>query len=144
MPVVKIIHTAIPPLEEMRPDVACGSELIFHGRVRPDENGKKIVALEYEHYAGMAEKVLDELIKDTISRFDLIDMLCIHRVGQVIAGDISVRIIVWSAHRKKGQDALAYFIDKLKTDVPIWKWAVTGNGDRFPTGNRPDTDGENR
>ena len=134
MPVVKIISHAIPPLEEMRADVDCGAELIFHGRVRANENGKKIVALEYEHYAGMAEKVLEDLMQETMSRFELTDMLCIHRVGMVAAGDVSVRIIVWSAHRQKGQEALAYFIDRMKTDVPIWKWAVTDGGEHFPTG----------
>lgn len=135
MPVVKIISHALPPLEDLHPDTGSGAELIFHGRVRADENGKKIVALEYEHYAGMAERELEKLMHETISRFELTDMLCIHRVGQVAAGDISVRIIVWSAHRQKGQEALAYFIDKMKTDVPIWKWAVADSGEHFPTGN---------
>ena len=134
MPVVEIVSHAIPPLEERQPDIASGAELIFHGRVRADENGKKIVALDYEHYAGMAEKELEDLMNKTISRFELIDMLCTHRIGQVAVGDVSVRIIVWSAHRGEGQEALAYFIDKMKTDIPIWKWAVTEDGDRFPTG----------
>ena len=38
-----------------------GAELIFNGRVRNMEQGKEIIALEYEQYEGMAEVELKKI-----------------------------------------------------------------------------------
>lgn len=135
MPFIQIISDSMPPFVDTRNRKDSGAEIIFHGCVRKEEDGKEIVALEYEYYAGMAEQVLSDLAKETIIKFKLNDLLCIHRTGHVSAGEISVRVVVWSKHRKEGEDALEYFISKMKTEVPIWKWAITAEGDRFPTGN---------
>jgi molybdopterin synthase catalytic subunit len=135
MPFIQIISDSMPPFSDYRNRKDSGAEIIFHGCVRKEEEGKEIIALDYEYYSGMAEKVLSDLADETVKKYNLNDLICIHRTGQVAVGEISVRVVVWSKHRIQGEDALEYFISKMKTDVPIWKWAITAEGDRFPTGN---------
>jgi molybdopterin synthase catalytic subunit len=110
-----------------------GAELIFHGRVRDHEEGRAIVALEYERYEGMAERELKLLAEETARRFSVHDLFCIHRVGRVAVGEASIRVVIWSAHRAEGLEAMAWFISELKRRVPIWKWALTPAGERFPS-----------
>ena len=122
---------ATPPADDSR--TGEGSELIFHGRVRDEEHGRPIVALEYEHYAGMAEAELEKLARETVEGFRLADLICTHRVGRIGVGESSLQVIVWSKHRAEGLRAMGHFIRQLKLRVPIWKWAVTPDGERFPS-----------
>jgi len=110
-----------------------GAEVIFHGRVRGMEEGREIVALDYEHYAGMAERELAALADEAEARFELLALEVIHRVGRVPVGDASLRVTVWSRHRQEALAAMAWFIAGLKERVPIWKWGVTAAGERFPS-----------
>ncbi|MCB9556492.1 MAG: molybdenum cofactor biosynthesis protein MoaE [Deltaproteobacteria bacterium] len=110
-----------------------GAELVFFGRVRDQEHGKPIIALEYEHYAGMAERELERLAQQTLERFAIGELHCDHRVGRVEVGHASLRVAIWSRHRQAGLEAMAWFISELKKSVPIWKWAITADGERFPS-----------
>ena len=111
-----------------------GAELVFHGVVRDTEGGRPITALYYEHYAGMAEQELHTIAAAAAERFDLDDLLCVHRVGEVPAGEASLRVVMRARHRAATLEAMAWFIQQLKTDVPIWKWGVAPGGERFPSG----------
>jgi len=130
---ISITNTQIPQLISTDLFDNAGSEIIFHGRVRDMENGQKIVALDYEQYEGMAKKKLSAIADDTKKKFGLTDIHCLHRIGRIPVGEISVRIIIWSKHRAGGLNALDWFITQLKTDVPIWKWGVNSDGERFPS-----------
>lgn len=110
-----------------------GAELVFYGRVRDEELGKKILALEYEHYQGMAEKELQQLAEDTVAKFPIGDFVCHHRVGKIAVGQASIRVSIWSKHRVESLEAMAWFISELKVRVPIWKWALTVDGERLPS-----------
>ncbi|MCZ7586092.1 MAG: molybdenum cofactor biosynthesis protein MoaE [Deltaproteobacteria bacterium] len=128
--IVRDVFDPIPPDDGRTKE---GAELVFHGRVRDDEHGRPIVALDYEHYEGMAEKELKALAEETAERFGVRDLFCAHRVGRIPVGEASLRVTIWSAHRREGLDAMAFFIAELKKRVPIWKWAVTADGERFPS-----------
>ena len=91
-----------------------GSEIVFNGRVRSTEHGAPILALEYEHYEGMAETELNRLAEKTVSKFSIHDLFCRHRVGQIGVGEVSLHIVIWSKHRKEGLDAMTWFIAELK------------------------------
>jgi len=129
----KIINEELSPLSETDIHNDDGSEILFHGRVRDEENGKKIVALDYEYYQPMAEKKLQSVGETAVQKFKIHKLLCIQRVGYVKVGEIALRVIIYSRHRKEGIKALDWFISELKNEVPIWKWGVTENGQRFPT-----------
>ena len=83
MIITEIVHGRIIhfPTDETRRDE--GAELVFNGRVRSTENGKLILALEYEHYSGMAEKELNGLAEETVEKFPLRDLFCRHRIGRI-------------------------------------------------------------
>lgn len=136
---IQIISEPLTAIESVDSHTHDGSEIIFHGRVRDNENNNKIIGLDYEYYPGMAEKKLNELAEHTLTKFGISSLICIHRVGLVPVGEISVRIIIWSGHRAEGLKAMDWFIMHLKKDVPIWKWGVTANGKKFPSKIKPDT-----
>ena len=119
------------PTDDSRRDE--GAELVFNGRVRGTEHGKLILALEYEHYSGMAEKELNDLALETAEKFPLRDVFCRHRVGRINIGETSLHVTIWSKHRKEGLEAMTYFITELKKRVPIWKWAVLMDGEKIPS-----------
>jgi len=119
------------PTDDSRRDE--GAELVFNGRVRGTEHGKLILALEYEHYSGMAEKELNDLALETAEKFPLRDVFCRHRVGRINIGETSLHVAIWSKHRKEGLEAMTYFITELKKRVPIWKWAVLMDGEKIPS-----------
>ena len=119
------------PTDDSRRDE--GAELVFNGRVRGIEHGKLILALEYEHYSGMAEKELNDLALETAEKFPLRDVFCRHRVGRINIGETSLHVAIWSKHRKEGLEAMTYFITELKKRVPIWKWAVSMDGEKIPS-----------
>ena len=110
-----------------------GSELFFNGRVRSKEEGKVIKALEYEQYEGMAETELKLLAEESILKFPISDISCIHRIGKIPVGETSLHAAIWSKHRKEGLEAISYFISELKRRVPIWKWAILEDGRKVPS-----------
>ncbi|HIC74960.1 MAG TPA: molybdenum cofactor biosynthesis protein MoaE [Candidatus Marinimicrobia bacterium] len=110
-----------------------GAELVFNGRVRGTEQGQDILALEYEHYEGMAEQELQSLADETMAKFLIQDLFCRHRVGRITIGEASLHVAIWSQHRKEGLQAMTYFIRELKERVPIWKWAILVSGERVPS-----------
>lgn len=111
---VELTSHEIPALEPDDSHENEGSEIIFHGRVRRIENNEDIIGLEYEHYPGMTEKKLNELAEQTVAKFGISEISCIHRVGLVRVGEISVRIVIWSGHRTEGLTALDWFIVQTK------------------------------
>ena len=110
-----------------------GAELVFNGRVRATEDDKNITALEYEYYEGMAEEELTQLAEKTMNKFPIHDLFCRHRIGRVDVGETSLHVSIWSKHRREGLDAMDWFISELKKCVPIWKWAILGDGSRIPS-----------
>lgn len=105
-----------------------GAVLCFDGMVRPLEDGKRLLALDYEAYSPMAERQLDRLAQGTVERFGLIALRVHHSVGVVPVGEVSLRLQVAAKHRKPAIEAMDHFIDALKRDVPIWKRPVFDGG----------------
>ncbi len=129
---VRLVSGPLPEPElSSRPDA--GAELIFHGRVRAGEGGREIRALFYEHYLEMAERSLDALAREIVAEHGLLELSCLHRVGEVPLGEASLRVTIRSGHRREAIDALDAFVRRLKEDVPIWKWGVAPDGTRFPS-----------
>ena len=130
---VKIINKPITPFISDDSRKQDGAELIFNGRVRNTENGKEIIALEYEQYEGMAELELKNIAHLTCEQFPINDLFCQHRVGIINIGEISLHVVIWSKHRKEALAAMDWFILRLKKLVPIWKWAIMTDNTRVPS-----------
>ncbi|HTC48005.1 MAG TPA: molybdenum cofactor biosynthesis protein MoaE, partial [Candidatus Aquilonibacter sp.] len=86
----------------------------------------------------MAVKQMNALAEQALQQFSVRDVAIVHRLGRLEIGEISVLIVVASAHRVAGFDACRWLIDTLKRTVPIWKkeyfedGAVWADGEPFP------------
>jgi len=102
-------------------DDAAGAFVSFEGRVRNNNEGQKVLSLEYEAYVDMAISEGASVIDEAARRFDLIGALCVHRTGSLSIGDVAVWIGVISGHREEAFAACRFIIDEVKLRVPIWK-----------------------
>lgn len=115
-----------------------GAAVIFEGVVRNNTRGRPTLYLDYEAYEPMALKQMEELAVQAMGRFKIRDVALVHRLGRLQIGEISVLIVVASAHRVAAFEACRWLIDTLKRTVPIWKkeyfedGAVWADGEPFP------------
>jgi molybdopterin synthase catalytic subunit len=100
-----------------------GGRCLFTGCVRPEENGRAIDRLDYEHYEGMAQSELRKLAEEACRRWGLNAVRIVHRVGPVPVGAESVVIVTAAGHRAEAFEAARFAIEELKKKVPIWKSA---------------------
>ncbi|MGH9375987.1 MAG: molybdenum cofactor biosynthesis protein MoaE [Terriglobia bacterium] len=98
-----------------------GAVAVFEGVVRNHSHGRKTIYLEYEAYEPMALSTLREIGEEASRQFPIHHLGMVHRIGRIEIGEISVVIIVTSAHRAAAFDACRYAIDELKRRAPIWK-----------------------
>lgn len=108
-----------------------GAVVSFVGTVRDVNDGANVSAMELEHYPGMTEQALGDIIERARARWELIDALIIHRVGPLQPMDQIVLVAVTSAHRGEAFAACEFIMDYLKTEAPFWKKEQTPQGARW-------------
>jgi len=112
-------------------DRGVGAIASFIGTVRDVNDDAAITGMTLEHYPGMTETALAEIVDEAHRRFDICDALVIHRVGALAPGDQIVLVAVTSAHRGMAFDACEYVMDLLKTRAPFWKKERMPDGERW-------------
>jgi molybdopterin synthase catalytic subunit len=112
-------------------DERAGAVATFQGTVRRQSRGRVVVALEYEAYAGMAEKVMAEIADGVKARYELCDVAISHRTGRCEVGEVSVAIAVSAPHRQDALAACKDVIDELKERVPLWKKELYEGGEEW-------------
>ena len=110
-----------------RPDA--GACVTFEGWVRNRNEGRPVNRLEYEAYEAVAVTEGDAILNEARTRFELLDVRCVHRVGSLAIGDLAVWVGVSAAHRDDAYRASRYVIDEIKARVPIWKKEHYADGD---------------
>ena len=108
-----------------------GAVASFVGTVRDRNDGLGVSRMELEHYPGMTEKAIEQMIDAAFARFDVIGARVIHRVGPLWPGDQIVLVAVSSAHRGQAFQACEFLMDYLKTQAPFWKKESTAEGERW-------------
>jgi molybdopterin synthase catalytic subunit len=108
-----------------------GAVASFVGLVRDANDGAGISRMTLEHYPGMTEKSLAEIVEEACGRWQVIDVTVIHRVGELKPGDNIVLVVVASAHRGDAFAACEFIMDYLKTRAPFWKKEETPQGGRW-------------
>jgi len=93
----------------------------FVGLVRDYAGDEKISSMTLEHYPGMTEKQLAKLEAEACERWELQDVLIVHRYGTLNPGDRIVLVVTASAHREASLESCQFLIDWLKTKAPFWK-----------------------
>ena len=132
---VSIHSSAYDPQQELAaftaslPAGSFGATASFIGTMRDFNEGDAVTAMTLEHYPGMTEKELEAIIDDAKAKWDIIDALIVHRVGDIHPADPIVLTAVCSAHRAAAFDACRFLMEALKSRAPFWKKETLDNGD---------------
>ncbi len=108
-----------------------GALVTFTGYVRDYAPGQATQSLFLEHYPGMCEREITEICDTALSRWDVAEVLAVHRYGELHLKDQIVFVAVAGAHRGQAFLACEYVIDALKTRAPFWKRETLADGERF-------------
>ena len=110
-------------------DPDCGAIATFSGTVRRHNFNRQVIRLHYQSYKTLAVKEGNKILGEAKKQFNIINALCVHRVGDLNIGEIAVWIGVNAGHRDAAFDACRYIIDEIKNRVPIWKKEIYVDGD---------------
>ncbi len=111
--------------------VGAGALVVFTGAVRDADDGGPVQALELEHYPGMTEKSIFGILEEAGRRWSLQGARVVHRTGRLAAGEQIVLAAAAARHRGGAFAACEYIMDYLKTEAPIWKREISGDGARW-------------
>ena len=98
-----------------------GAVVTFVGLVRDFEADSTIDSLSLQHYPGMTETLLQEIVDQANKRWKLIGSSVVHRVGELLPRDQIVFVGVASQHRADAFEAAQFIMDYLKTRATFWK-----------------------
>lgn len=117
------------PLRAGLLDARAGAFASFEGWVRDHHEGRAVRGLLYEAYAALAETEGERILDETRARFDIVDVRCVHRVGELAVGELAVWVGASAGHRDAAFAACRHVIDEVKARVPIWKHERYVDGD---------------
>ena len=121
-----------------------GAVVSFVGRVRSADDGQEISSLQLEHYPGMTERALEQIIAQAKRRWPLLGVRIVHRIGALNGGENIVLVAVAAKHRGEAFAACEFLMDFLKTQVPLWKRESTREGTRWVSSRSADRAAEER
>ena len=114
-----------------------GACAVFVGNMRNSNSGREVSAMDLEYFPGMTEDHLAQIAGAAAERWNVLDLLLLHRTGKVEPGDAIVLTAAWSAHREAAFAAARFMIEDLKARAPFWKKEYTPQGEHWVKGNTP-------
>lgn len=120
-----------------------GAVVTFTGIAR-DLPEAPMEVMEIEHYPGMTEAALTEMAETAIARFNLGDVLVIHRYGRLAPGEMIMMVATAARHRADAFQAAEFLMDYLKSRAPFWKREVTATGAKWVAARTEDEDALSR
>ena len=108
-----------------------GATCAFVGTMRDFNEGDTVRAMTLEYYPGMTEKHLERIVDEARQRWDFLDALVIHRVGDILPDQPIVLVAIWSSHRGAAFEACRYIMEELKHRAPFWKKEALVQGERW-------------
>jgi molybdopterin synthase catalytic subunit len=108
-----------------------GAAAVFVGTMRDFNEATPVQAMHLDYYPGMTERHLERIATEAMQRWEIGEVLLLHRVGELLPGDPIVLIAVWSAHRAAAFAACRFLIEDLKARAPFWKKEQLANGHRW-------------
>lgn len=106
-------------------DPSSGAVVLFVGRVRNHNDGRSIRRIHYTAYTEMAQSEMNQIAEEARQKFPISQLALVHRIGNLVIGDISIAVAVGTPHRAAAFDGARFLIDTIKTRVPIWKQEFT-------------------
>lgn len=142
---VEVRPQPFEPWDELREYQQCaglqaggyGATALFVGTMRDLNEGDGVHAMTLEHYPGMTDRYLQRICAEAVARWAIVDVLLLHRVGDLRPADPIVLVAVWSVHRKEAFDACRYIMEELKSKAPLWKKEQLDSGSRWVQKNTP-------
>ncbi len=141
------VELRVKPFDPWREISACqarldgrgniGAATSFVGTMRDFNEDRTVERMMLEHYPGMTEQHLREICAEVERRWEVIDCLILHRVGEIRVGEAIVLVAVWSSHRAEAFDACRFMIEDLKARAPFWKKEFTQDGECWVEKNTP-------
>ncbi len=110
-------------------DAGAGAIAQFIGVMRDLNDGDTVLEMELEHYPGMTERCIQEIIDEAGQRWPIMAARVIHRVGRLSPKDKIVFVAVSAPHRHDAFQACEFIMDFLKTHAPFWKKERLSNGE---------------
>lgn len=106
-----------------------GAVVSFTGLARAD--GGETRALDLQAYPGFTEAEIARIAETARRRFDLDDLMILHRIGAVAPGEPIVFVATAASHRRPAFEGCDYLMDFLKSRAPFWKKRRGPDGDRW-------------
>ena len=120
-----------------------GAVVTFTGIVRNSDAGD-LTCMQIEHYPGMTENALTQIAEQAQSRWELNDVLVIHRHGELRPGDQIMMVATAARHRRAAFEAADFLMDYLKSRAPFWKREMTSEGAEWVAAKDEDEDALSR
>ena len=114
-------------LELLVSDHRAGAVVSFSGNVRAHDDGRQVASLTYEGHPS-AQQVLGEVAREIASRYEIVALAVVHRVGPIPIGEAALVAAVATAHRGEAFDACRALVDLTKERLPVWKHQVFADG----------------
>ncbi len=112
-----------------------GATAVFVGSMRDFNEDEDVRRMTLEHYPGMTERYLEEICHEANQRWELVEILVVHRVGDLLPGEPIVLVAVWSGHRAAAFEASRHVMEELKSHAPFWKKETLDRGQRWVSKN---------
>lgn len=122
-------------------NAGAGAVVTFEGRVRNNNDGRRVTLLHYDAYTEMAEDVLRDIRRRTCAAFPISSVDLLHRVGTLSVGETAVVVTVAAAHRSAAFDAARFAIEAVKAELPVWKQEEYEDGSRLWLDGQPAKEG---
>jgi molybdopterin synthase catalytic subunit len=116
-----------------------GAVAAFTGYVRRSNEQRQVDSMELEHYPGMTENSITDILQQAADRWPLFAASVVHRVGKLNPGDRIVWVGVSSSHREAAFSACEFIMDYLKTRAPFWKKELGPGGGHWVSAREADT-----
>jgi molybdopterin synthase catalytic subunit len=111
-------------------DDAAGANVLFTGTTRGVTDGVRTSRLAYEAHEPLARAQLARLRDEAITHYALTACVVSHRLGDVAVGETSVAIATSAPHRRAAFAAAEWLMERIKSEVPIWKCEEAADGGR--------------
>lgn len=111
------VDRIIAQCQESRSGAIC----VFVGTTRQFTKGVETEYLEYESHREMALAQMKLLVQEVRGLWPVNRCAAIHRLGRVDIAEPSIVVAVSSPHRKESFEACESLVDRIKTEVAIWK-----------------------
>jgi molybdopterin synthase catalytic subunit len=109
-------------------DPRSGALVVFGGTVRNHHEGRGVTRLNYSGYAPLADRLIREIERETVTKFSVHHCRVVHRTGELGIGEVAIYAVVRAAHRREAFAAAQYAVDAVKHRVPVWKEEFYADG----------------